>query len=543
MNHTFRSNCNRIMLTRSMANFLGLKDEPQWKAFLFRWLSLSLVLHLITSIFSIGHHSADEYFQILEFLSFKLGNTPAHHLPTEFREQMRPWMQPGIYWCMTRIWQFFGVYNPFTWATSFRMFSGLIGWLSAVGLALCSRFWFADMKARKLAVISLALIWFFPVLHVRPSSENLAGSTFLLALCLADLTSRQKHDQKSWTQSWAPAWFAVGGLLGLSFEFRFQMGFMIAGIFAWILIYLWRSHIIPLRSLVALSLGSTLIFLLGRWVDSWGYGHWVLSPYNYFSFNLIRGEVSKYGTAPWWDVFRMSATETWPVLGLILAVATAIAWFRHPRHILTWSQVPFFLVHEFIAHKELRFFFPIALAGPILLTLSLYSSPNQRLLSLEGSKYPKGLIRLARWTWNFFLVNNIAALIGAMFMPFARTVQFYQGLYQIIPPLTRTFDLYTLDRDPYILLGNPVFFYRPTELRVHKFTSYPEFQEIVKAQEGPIWLFDTRFHLPVEAESLLPICHPVYQTFPPFVEKMNWGNWLERTLTWSLYRCERKSNQ
>lgn len=524
-------------LRNNHQSFLGL-DEPIWKKFLIQWMGLSLIFHIITAYFSIGHHSADEYFQILEFLSFKLGKTPAHHLPTEFREHMRPWLQPWMYWCVTRLWQFLGIYNPFTWAMTYREISGIIGWLSTFLMAVCSRFWFDDPKIRKFAVLSLALIWFFPVLHARPSSENLGGSTFLIALCLMTLGGRF-HSQWKYKSLVS---IISGILLGFSFEFRFQMGLMIAGFLAWIFIFGQKKYHLNVRQFAFIILGLALSFGLGRAIDYWGYGQWVFSPWNYCEFNLIRGEVSKYGTAPWWDIFRMSMTETWPILGFLLAMATVVAWIRHPLHILTWSQIPFFLVHEMIAHKEGRFYFPIGLAGPILLALSIYfpsgyfSSNSRSWPKIFGSKIYTILI----WVWKFLVFNNLIALFALMFLPFARTVQFYQGVYENIPPGTREFKLYTLDRDPYILLGNPIFFFRPLQLTVHKTSSYLELKETIlrETQSEPLWLFDTHFRLPDTAQVIAPYCEVVYQIFPPQIEKFNWGNWLERTLTWTLYRCQ-----
>lgn len=527
----------------------GHKEDPKWRAFLLRWLLLSLAIHLVTAVFSIGHHSADEYFQILEFLSFKLGKTPTHHLPTEFREQMRSWVQPGIYYWIARGWMFLDVYNPFTWATSFRVFSGLIGWISTVCLALCSRFWFADPRARKFAVISLCLFWFFPVLHVRPSSESLASSCFLIGLCLSYLGWYWGYTAIR-SRMEVILWFLVGSLLGLSFEFRFQMGLMIFGLFCWLVVFGRIPGRISTRALFSMVIGAGAVFLFSRYVDYWGYGNWVLSPLNYYHFNLTRGEVSKYGTSPWWDVFRMSMTETWPVLGFLLATSTVVAWIRHPKHILTWAQVPFFLVHVMIAHKELRFFFPIALAGPILLTLSIYSPWTQRLLSLDpkGSKRKREsrlkafFFPLANWIWKFLVLNNVLALICLMFMPFARVVQFYQGVFRQITPEMREFHLYYKDRNPYIFLGNPIFFYRPFELKLHQFQTYPELKETIATNphKSPVWLFDPHLHLENEAQMLAPNCTLVYQTLPPILEKINWGHWMERTLTWNLYRCEPK---
>ncbi len=221
--------------------------------------------------------------------------------------------------------------------------------------------------------------------------------------------------------------------LGLSFEARFQMGFMIVGLFAW-LVFLQKPGV---RKVLATVAGITVVFALGRWIDRWGYGEWVLSPWRYVEYNLLRGEVNHYGQAPVWDVFRMAFTESWPFLGLGVAAASIIAWVRHPRHPLTWSQVPFFLVHEAIAHKELRFFFPIALGGPVLLDDGAHIKPGPRGRPAVHRPLARGgglLVRVPiRWAWRFLLANNLIALVALSITPFSRAVQFYDEVWNSHP--------------------------------------------------------------------------------------------------------------
>src|SRR4051812_21478509 len=120
-----------------MNDFTGLRHDPEWKSFLTRWLLLSLFFHGLASVFSIGHQAADEFFQILEFMSFKLGKTPSQSLSIEYFEKMRPWLQPAIYAPVVKLLNFIGISNPFNWAIVLRFLSGFVGWLSLWGLALC----------------------------------------------------------------------------------------------------------------------------------------------------------------------------------------------------------------------------------------------------------------------------------------------------------------------------------------------------------------------------------------------------------------------
>lgn len=504
-----------------------LSEEQEWRAFVWKWMGFSLALHVVTAWFSQGYHSADEYFQILEFLNYKLGGTPAHDLAVEFPERMRPWTQPFLYFAMAKGWLALGVKSPFAWAFSFRLATGLLGWASTFALALRSRDWFESDRARRFCVAASACLWFLPSLHARPSSENLAGASFLLGLALLDWLAHPRPGVMRQPGQRSSLWWAAGALLGLSFEARFQSGLMIAGLGAWLAL---RARV-PAKRLVAVLGGFLVVFALGRWIDRWGYGEWVLSPWRYVEYNLIRGEVNRFGHAPWWDVFRMSFTESWPFIGTALAIATIVAWIRHPLHVLTWSLVPFFLVHEIIPHKELRFYFPIAMAGPSLLALSLLSRKGNRFLDPA---------RAAgwRWAWRFLLANNALALAALCFVPYSRTAQFYQGVAALIPPGTDRFEVLYQERDPYQVLGNPVYFYRPASLVTTRFQSFGELAARLSAQpDHSLWVFSQKFDLPPEAQAIVPLCTPAYRTLPAWTKRINFWNWLDRTNAWTLFEC------
>jgi phosphatidylinositol glycan class B len=403
--------------------------------------------------------------------------------------------------------------------------TGLLGWLSCVGLALRAREWFPKSdRAQRFCVYALALMWFLPALHVRPSSEALAGSAFLAGLVL--LTSTQPGTFKA---------VLGGALLGLSFEARFQMGFMIVGLVAWML---WVQRP-PFRRTLAAVAGLVVVFAIGRWIDRWGYGEWVLSPWRYVEYNLLRGEVNRYGRSPPWDVFRMAFTESWPFLGLTLAVLSVVAWIRHPRHPLTWSQVPFFLVHVAIAHKELRFFFPIAAAGPVLLTMALTADPSRGGEFTDPAHAVRGWGALPiRWYWRFLLLNDFIALPALLLIPFARPVQFYSQIWSFIPAGTQRFEILYRGTDPYNLLGNPVYFYRPPALSTRAFDRYEELVPRLAAGET-LWVFDPAFTLPKDAQPIARDCRPAIRTLPSWVTHINFNGWLERAHPWTLFECRR----
>jgi phosphatidylinositol glycan class B len=258
-------------------------------------------------------------------------------------------------------------------------------------------------------------------------------------------------------------------------------------------------------------------------VDHWGYGDWSLSPWNYVRYNLLRGEVNRYGRTPWWDLYRMSITESWPLLGILLALCIPLAWILRPLSVLTWSQLPFFLVHEWIPHKELRFFFPLVWAAPISLAF-FYESVLRK----------PSLARTVRALAYVLVPLNCLALAVFCFLPLARNVQFQEALYAYHPTT-----LWIHERDPFENLGTQTYFYRPPGLTLHKMKDWSELQ--AQVEKNPLLFFDTRLNFPEEGLAAEPRlgqeCKPVYRTLPDWIEKLNFGNWLIRVNTWTLFEC------
>ena len=204
-------------------NFLsrsGLKTDLNWSSFVFQWLILSFILHVIAAVQSSGFYHSDEHFQILEFMNYNLGSSPMSELPLEFGQLMRPWLLPAIFSGMTSSLNAIGINNPFDWALSYRILSCILGWLSTAGLSLCCYLWFPEKRWRQWAVIAMTLIWYMPSLHARHSSENLSGSLFFIGLSLITLMTppKLKHSERPESLPFALS-FLVGILFGFAFEF------------------------------------------------------------------------------------------------------------------------------------------------------------------------------------------------------------------------------------------------------------------------------------------------------------------------------------
>lgn len=319
-----------------------------------RSLILLGAVTLVTAWFSALFYHPDEHYQILEFLSWKLGITPVSDMPWEFSARIRPWLQPLLYFLIAKPLIQLGVKDMFAITFLLRLATGLFS-LAALAIFARALLLTIEDEAEKRAFIRyLPLFGFLPYLFVRTSSEAMSGAFFAIGLAVA-------IGEKSARR------LALAGLLcGLAFECRYQSGFLGLGLFAWLAIMA-RAR---LAGLAAFLGGGLFAVLLGTLADRWGYGAWVFPPYNYFHANIVQGIAAKqFGSEPVFAFLYLMPAQIFFAITLILMTAMLAMWLRNPRHPLTWTTVPFVLAHMAAAHKEARFLFPMAIlatAFPVL---------------------------------------------------------------------------------------------------------------------------------------------------------------------------------
>src|SRR5262249_2368654 len=95
--------------------------------------------------------------------------------------------------------------------------------------------------------------------------------------------------------------------------------------------------------------------------------------------NLVLGRAAQqFGAQPWYGYLILAAMGVTAPLALLMIAGAVLGCVRNPLHVLTWASVPFFAIHCLIAHKELRFLFPLAAFAPVLLVLGLAASEGAR---------------------------------------------------------------------------------------------------------------------------------------------------------------------
>ncbi len=340
-----------------------------------KWILLSILAHVVASFTSVGFLHPDEHFQILEFLGLKLGTTPVQDLPWEFGAKMRPWLHSSIYYLITKTFELLGVEDRFILTYIFRLLSIALGLFSSIQLA---HFCESKFKNPRYAVYTSLLLWPLPFIHARLSSEAIGTSLFTLALI--EFFKKNKRSN-----------LYTGVLFGISFLFRYHIGFMIFGLCLWSLIFKKKK----ISELTVITIMTFVIIGLSIPIDYWGYGEFTFAPYQYFLQNIIENKAANYGVSPWWYYFKASFNKLIAPIGILTIIGFLTYWVKKPLSWFTFTTLPFFFIHTLIGHKEWRFLFPLIPFIPII--VGFYFEKNN-----IKTWIPKVLI----------FINSIAMLIS-----------------------------------------------------------------------------------------------------------------------------------
>ena len=326
-----------------------------------RSLFLLTAVVIVTAWFSNLFYFPDEHYQVLEFMSHRLGITPASALPWEYHQRIRPWLQPAIYYGIAAPLHSIGVTDMFTIAFILRLLTGLFSVAALAAFARALLPTIAGDEARRFFLRYLPLFGFLPYLFVRTSSETFSAAFF--AFAIAAVLNNQ-----------TPRRMALAGLLcGLAFEARYQTALMGLGLFAWAAIFA-RARIPALAAFIS---GGVAALVVGALCDHWGYGAWVFPPLDYFNVNIVQGVAAKtFGREPSFAYLYLLPATGFFAITLVVMAAMVAMWLRNPRHAVTWATLPFVALHVLVAHKEARFLFPLAILATSFPVLGFAAWPR-----------------------------------------------------------------------------------------------------------------------------------------------------------------------
>lgn len=334
---------------------------------LYVFFVIQLLLIIATAWVSIGYYHEDEHFQIIEFLSYKLGFGLADDLPWEYRAQLRPWFQISFYYVIYKMLTFLNINDHFHIMFIFRLISGIVGWFSLLYLTKSIVKW-DNISLQFIQNILITLTGFIPIILVRTSGESLAISFFLIGLSI--ILSKLKLDEKTddITFSWWRLLLA-GICFGMAFEFKFQSAVLTLGFLLWLLFISKRK----ISEFLIISIGGLLVLVLAAFIDRWGYDEWSFPAWNYFQFNLLSENKNQYGDPhPFFGYLYISIANLALPMVIVYMIAMFFMWFRNKKHVFTWISLLYFVIHCIIENKQLRFLFPLAIMAPFFIIPAFY---------------------------------------------------------------------------------------------------------------------------------------------------------------------------
>lgn len=352
---------------------------------------IALLVYLITAINSNGYHHPDEHFQIIEFAGLKAGWNTAADLTWEYDSNLRPSLQPMIALAIIKLCDVAGITNPYDQSMIMRIITG-IGSLLCIGYFIRCFSKIIQPRFKNIFIFLSYFLWFLPAINVRFSSETLSGLSFLCATGLV----------WSLTRPTFKSYLFIGILLGLSFEFRFQMAIAATGMMGW-LIFIKR---IPMKQILTILLGGLSVVILCTCLDSWYYNKPVFVPYNYIYSAF--SDTDQFGTHRWFFYIVHIISRPTPVIGIII-LCSLFYLLKEYKSILFWCIFPFLLVHIFIPHKEVRFLYPLINFLPLIMILFIQKIIPEITSSVKQLiVYPIYII---------FFIINIGGIIMLAFKP------------------------------------------------------------------------------------------------------------------------------
>lgn len=303
--------------------------------------TLAYLFYTIVALIAFWYWHVDEHYQITEFASYKLGNTPAENLAWEFHSHMRSAILPFIVYCISKLSLLVSCFHPY--------FPGAISRVMSALLFIYVYLRFIDYlqidKKSKYYKIAI-FFWILPTVMVRFSPESVSGSLFLLGFLIMEVTNKKNKNL---------TYFCVGILWGLAFYIRMHIAVLIGVYLLYQLI--WRR--LNLRILVCIFAGFILSTMVEVFLNLWLYGQFIWSPYYYFIENVMNDKASDFGIMPWYFYLTETSKNLFYPIGIVLWFGIVYYTYKNPKSILTWLFWSFLITHSIIGHKEYRFLFPI----------------------------------------------------------------------------------------------------------------------------------------------------------------------------------------
>ncbi len=484
------------------------------------WLLAAIILHLLAAWFSVGHYHDDEYAQILNFATSKIGEDMQSQLMWEFEAGVRSGFQPFIAFALSKVTSFVGIDSPFILAFIYRLISAAISLLATVVFIRSIESEINSKNAFKWTAFFLLFSWILIFTNVRFSSEGWACSFFLLGFGLYRYPSPATKSR----------FLLVGLCFGLAFLARYQMGFALLGFGLWLLFINKQKPF----NIFLILLAGLFTLALGAGCDWWLYGEQTVSSWNYFiwHYNGLGGGISNALPEPWWFYAYYSAVQLIPPLTLLLPLFVVGFWLMFPKHPITWLTVPFVLFHTVFGHKEMRYLFPLLPFAPVMFAIAgLKIDAKLLLLKRNFFKYA--------WIFIFWLSMFLNGILIALILslPASKEVALWQNC---LGPLSTESDpvLMVLDQDG--SYSDPaelnMDFYNTNHLKIISVKDENHIRDVLNQYPDREILYASRKQNRSQELDEAGLSHElICQALPNWILKININNWTSRTSMWRVW--------
>jgi len=474
---------------------------------------------MIASWNSYGFHQGDEHYQLIEFAAWKLGILDQEQLTWEFAERMRPATQPAIVYGLYKVVGIFGEVNPYHFAFLLRLLS------STLFIVLAAKVWeryspvLPDQRLVRWLALGLLFNWCSVYSGIRFSGENWSGMAFAAGFLLYPMMGNGGRTDVFTPGRKAGNFAALGAglLFGLAFLFRYQVAIMVVGFLTWLLFVGKESW----KRILLVVLGGLVMLAVGTLLDRWFYEEWVIAPWHYVRSNLIEGKAATFGSAPWWDYFRMVFERGVPPLSLLYIAAPLWFAWRFRRDPVTWMMVPFLLVHFVLSRKDARFLFPLLPFVPVMLLAG--AAALQRYYE-DGFFDRKWINRSVKLLWGINLVILLTVLVRPMISEVKVNKFVYDNYEEPVTVLADNKHIFTYAN----LTLN--FYQRPGKVTIYHTKT---------REEWPVCETRTCLYSQMTKTPDPPAgARLVYTTRPVWADGLGLKEWLDGMKWWTIYELD-----
>ena len=318
-----------------------MKSSSSARLLLLIFLLVGIFLRVGAAIRFPNLNHEDEIFQTLE---------PAHRLAYgygvvtwEWRQGIRSWVFPAFLAGVMRTTDWMG-----PGSRGYRY--GIAVLLSLISLTAV---WFGFAWAKRAGGMEAAIIaagacatWYEMVYFAPKAFTEVVATHALLPGLYLGVYGEALQEKKRM--------FLAGIFCGLAMSLRIQLAPAVAFAALWFCRPNWRRRFLPVAAGLLLPIvGFGLVDKL-----TWSYPF--QSFFLYFWVNVVQGRAREFGVLPWYSYLLILSAYVGPMT--FLAV---IGLRRSP--FLGWVALIILLTHSVLAHKEVRFLYPLV---PIELTLA-----------------------------------------------------------------------------------------------------------------------------------------------------------------------------